>query len=276
LFGSAVSLFGDRALVGAPADGDLGHLAGAAYLLERNAGGTWTKVAKLLAADGGPTQSFGRTVALFGDRAVVGAPQDDQEAFDAGAAYVFEREASGAWAQTAKLTRSSAQASDYLSLALSLSGDRAMLGAGYAAGAQQGAVFVYELGVGSTYCQSSANSTGAPAQLASIGSASLAADKLTLVAAPVLDAAGLFFLGPNRASIPFGNGVRCVGGSLLRLAPQLPQSGVMTRRLDLTAPPLAGNLIAGSVWNFQAWYRDIPAGGAYFNTSSALAILFEP
>jgi hypothetical protein len=55
----------------------------------------------------------------------------------------------------------------------------------------------------------------------------------------------------------------------------LASSNVLTRALDLTAPPLAGNLVPGSTWYAQAWFRDPPAGGAYFNLSSALSITFE-
>ena len=42
------------------------------------------------------------------------------------------------------------------------------------------------------------------------------------------------------------------------------------------APPLAGNLVAGTRWNFQFVYRDSAAGGAMFNASDAIAIDFVP
>jgi hypothetical protein len=51
---------------------------------------------------------------------------------------------------------------------------------------------------------------------------------------------------------------------------------VLARTLDLTTPPLAGNLLPGSRWNVQAWFRDPQAGGAFFNTSSALSFVLEP
>lgn len=53
--------------------------------------------------DARPFSYFGHAVALDGDTAVVGAPYDDGEGTDAGAAYVFRRGGDG-WRQVARLT----------------------------------------------------------------------------------------------------------------------------------------------------------------------------
>jgi len=60
------------------------------------------QVAKLLAADMGEGDYFGSSVAIDGDWAIVGAPQEDDVAEQSGAAYVFHLE-NGAWVQTQKL-----------------------------------------------------------------------------------------------------------------------------------------------------------------------------
>ncbi len=196
---------------------------------------------------------------------------------DAGVAYVFERDSSGTWNEIAKLVTSGSGVSFGIDLALS--GNRALIGdrSDDDLGDSAGAAYVYDLGVGDTYCQSTPNSEGAPALLASVGSASVAANELLLTAAPVPKvASGIFFLGPLQVNQSFGNGTRCVGGSILRLAPVIADYHVLSRRADLTVPPLAGNVVPGSTWNVQAWFRDVPAGGAYFNTSSAISIVFEP
>src|SRR5438093_11986094 len=57
--GWSTSLSGDRALIGAPYDRDLGLTAGAAYVFERDAGGSWREVAKMHASDGGEGHYFG-------------------------------------------------------------------------------------------------------------------------------------------------------------------------------------------------------------------------
>lgn len=85
VFGRAVALSGDTALVGAPRDDDEGTGAGAAYVFVRS-GGVWTEQAKLVASDGVEFASFGTSVALSGDTALVGAPGGDSTG---GSAYVF-------------------------------------------------------------------------------------------------------------------------------------------------------------------------------------------
>ncbi len=471
-FGRSVAVQGNRALVGSWFDDALGDLSGSAYVFDRDEAGVWNETAKLTASDGHEAAKFGSAVALFGDRALVGAiGQDDRE----GAAYVFEREASGAWTERAKLTGSGLQPLSRFGYALALWGDRAVVGAadvnrvftferqsngvwleldsfstpglahwdgdaiamwndravigvpvadtvivllrdatgswsieaeifhdddpqpqsfghsvsmrheqlligspgetysgndlggvaylyerepngawterhafhpssnpydgfgtgvalqqdrvlignwfgeevkefelqpdgswseachfmpppgwvGWACSASgdlgliaapryeiaephlRGAAYVVRLGLGTPYCLAASNSTGAPAMLSTIGSTSVLANDVRLVAEPVPNQFGLFFFGPTPADVSFGNGRRCVGGSLLRLAPIQAQNHSLSHTADLSAPPLAGNVIPGSTWNVQAWFRDPMAGGAAFNTSSAAAILFD-
>lgn len=140
LFGYAVALDGDRALVGAPGDD---AEAGAAYVFDLSGGG-WTESAKLTASDSAAADDFGISVALDSDRALIGAFGDD--AFT-GAAYVFDRGASG-WAETAKLVPATAAPGDDLGVSVALDGDRALVGADGDGdnGAAAGAAWVFELG----------------------------------------------------------------------------------------------------------------------------------
>ena len=69
LFGSAVSVSGDTAVIGA-ASKNSGR--GAAYVFVRSAG-VWTQQQELTASDGAPNDSFGISVSVSGDTAVVGA-----------------------------------------------------------------------------------------------------------------------------------------------------------------------------------------------------------
>ncbi|HEY5756218.1 MAG TPA: hypothetical protein VIU34_10355, partial [Steroidobacter sp.] len=61
---------------------------------------------RLIPADGSPDGGFGRSVAIDGNVAVVGATDSSPGAGSSqkGAAYVFERNAQGTWQQTAKFT----------------------------------------------------------------------------------------------------------------------------------------------------------------------------
>ena len=132
-FGWSVSLAGDRALVGAPGDDST---RGAAYVFGRS-GSAWTEDQKLVANDGAAFDSFGNAVSLAGDRALVGAYWNDDFR---GAAYVFVRSASS-WTAEQKLVASDGAASR-LGNAVSLAGDRALIGA-FADEDGRGAAYVF-------------------------------------------------------------------------------------------------------------------------------------
>ena len=123
-FGDEVSISGDTVIVGAP-------LANAAYVFTRS-GATWTLKATLTASDGTGADFFGRTVAISGDTAVVGAAtHDNNSVVDSGAAYVFEKPATG-WAnmtETAKLTASDGSPIDFFGWYVVIDGNTVGVGA---------------------------------------------------------------------------------------------------------------------------------------------------
>jgi MYXO-CTERM domain-containing protein len=145
-FGRSVSVSGDTALVAAPRD-DLGANAdqGSAYVFVRT-GTVWTQQAKLAATDGAAFDSFGASVSIAGDTALVGASQDDLGAIvDPGSAYVFVR-AGGVWTEQAKLTASDGGTRNQFGSSVSLSGDTALVGAprhNVGAIVEQGAAYVF-------------------------------------------------------------------------------------------------------------------------------------
>ena len=83
-FGLAVSVRGDRALIGAPGKDSA---RGAAYVFQWT-GAEWVDAGRLVAVERQPNERFGTSVAIDGDVAVVGAPGRDA---DSGAAFVFEK-----------------------------------------------------------------------------------------------------------------------------------------------------------------------------------------
>ncbi|HEX8249603.1 MAG TPA: FG-GAP-like repeat-containing protein [Pyrinomonadaceae bacterium] len=109
-FGSDVAIKDGAAIVGAYFDDIGGNVdQGSAYIFTRS-GSVWTEQAKLLAADGVAGDHFGSSVALGGNTAVVGAPDNDFPGVlsdihvDAGSAYVFT--GSGTmWTQQSQLSQ---------------------------------------------------------------------------------------------------------------------------------------------------------------------------
>ena len=101
--GTSVAVSGDTIIAGAVQDNELASHAGAAIVWTRDEMGVWSQQQKLLASDGEDGDYFGRSVALEGDVAVVGAESDDDENDGAGALLVFTREGD-AWTETYKLT----------------------------------------------------------------------------------------------------------------------------------------------------------------------------
>lgn len=124
-----------------------------------------------------------------------------------------------------------------------------------------------------SYCDSLPNSTGASARIDWEGSTSPSIADLVLIAEGVPDQPGLFFFGPNQVQLPFGNGLRCVGGQVHRLPVEFASGGVLRHALDFGASP-ASAIEPGSTWNFQAWFRDPAAGGSTFNLSDGLHVPF--
>ncbi len=127
-FGFSLALEGDTILVGATSIISGGFNRGSAYVFTRD-GTNWTQQAKLTASDGAASDCFGSGVALLNNMALVGAegaaigPNLNQ-----GAAYVFTRDGA-TWVQQAKLVATEGIAGDLFGNSVSLSGDKALVGA---------------------------------------------------------------------------------------------------------------------------------------------------
>ncbi|MCH5372868.1 MAG: GEVED domain-containing protein, partial [Planctomycetes bacterium] len=146
VFGGSVSLNDHLLIAGAPR-AELDSLPkGAAYVF-RFDGTTWTREAKLTAADAGAEDSFGSEVAGRGDWAIVGASREDTSGEDAGAAYVFHWDGV-AWTQHQKIIGSEVAAADRFAggQSIAFDGFRLLIGAPHPDWdpAAPGAVYVFE------------------------------------------------------------------------------------------------------------------------------------
>jgi len=127
-FGYSVAVSADLALIGAPGGDGQVEWSGAAYIFERTADGDWLEVEKLFAGDGENSDSFGFSVALDGDTALVGARGDDDHGQASGSAYVFVRDWDGTWSEVAKLLPDEGEPWDWFGNSVAVSGNIGAVG----------------------------------------------------------------------------------------------------------------------------------------------------
>ena len=139
LFGNSISQTESRALIGSALDKDIALDAGAAYIFERENSGPWSEITRLTADDAKASARFGASVALDGERALIGASGDDEKGARAGSAYVFEYQGGGVWTQEDKFFGSDTDAQDLFGSSLALTGDRALIG-----GSNADAAYIFE------------------------------------------------------------------------------------------------------------------------------------
>lgn len=177
-------------------------IAGAVYVYTRAPDGTWGFEDKLQGSNTNDHNCFGSAIDLStdGDRLIVGAeservdPSDDTTTRDAGAAYVFDRDADGSWSQTSYI-KPSLNGGEFFGSDVALSGDGTTL----VAGAQQkdksgeteaGAVYVYTLDGNGNWTQQSLIQAANAVQLDTFGeSVALSANGDTLAVGAVNEAA---------------------------------------------------------------------------------------
>lgn len=131
----------------------------------------------------------------------------------------------------------------------------------------------------SGYCTTSPNSSGPGALIGVHGSRSVSVNDLELVSLGSPPGSfGLFLYSAGADSLPLGDGVLCLATPAFRLPATLADGvGRATWSLDVASPPKpAGQIVAGSTWNFQWWYRDAGSTGAGFNFSDAIVVPFCP
>lgn len=143
LFGGHVALVGDTALISATGNDDGGTNSGSAYVFVRN-GTTWSQQTKLIAADDAANDTFGCSVALSGETAMIGAKDDDDAGSGSGSAYVFVRSGT-TWSHQSKLAANDAVGGDAFGTSVSIDGALAVVGsvADDEGGTNTGSVYLF-------------------------------------------------------------------------------------------------------------------------------------
>lgn len=194
--GTEVAIDGDTILVSAKyTDSPNANDVGAVYVFVRS-GNTWVQQAKLQGSDSSYQDNFGAKVAIVGDTAVIGAPNDDDLGMGSGSVYVFTRNGQD-WTEQVKLLPSVGGNDQYFGNALVFDGNTIIVGApGYSGGvaAKTGAVFVFERDA-NTWIETNMLMATDPREGDGFGTAlSLSGDQL-FVGAPGTDDGGIVDAG---------------------------------------------------------------------------------
>ena len=296
-FGTTIGIDDGVVVVGAWADSIFFDHSGSAYLFDVASG---SQISKLIPSDGHDRDHFGFAVAIDAGIVAIGAEEDDDSAFDGGSAYLYD--ATGT--ELTKILASDGEAFDVFGSAIAIQGGTIVIGA-YGDddnGDASGSAYLVDqsVSVGTSFCAGDGSVTSCPcgnpgapghgcanssdasgALLSATGSASLANDDLVLRASSsVASAPGLFFQGTNQVAggqgVVFGDGLRCVGGSIVRLEPVFANAaGSADSGISIATK---GAVSAGQTRRYQWWYRD-PTGslcGSGFNLSNAVEITWAP
>ena len=160
-FGSSICFSNDTALIGSILKYSFEYNSGPVYIYTRS-DGLWEQQQKLTSPDADPYNSFGVSLSISGDTAVVGSCCDQEGGARTGAVYVFTR-SDGTWTETAKLTASDAADNDFFGYSVSISGDTIIIGAYGKDGTEsgEGAVYVF-IQSGGTWSQQAKLTSGNP------------------------------------------------------------------------------------------------------------------
>ncbi len=131
--------------------------------------------------------------------------------------------------------------------------------------------------LGTSYCLAGVNGYGTEARILPEGSSSVTAGNLAFwcQAFPAANPS-LLVAGTQQTQAPFGDGWRCVSGTVVRLRSGSASSGVAVLTPDFATAP-GSAITPGTTWNFQVFYRDLTLpGGAGFNLTDGIAIPMTP
>jgi len=137
-FGESVSMSNNIILIGAPfnsptINGSVRISAGAAFLYVRT-GGTWQFLQKITASDWEPNATFGWSVSVHNNAAIVSAANADTDTNGlnpmayAGAAYIFLNY-NGTWAEQSKIVAQDRDVEDFFGSDVAISNNKALVGA---------------------------------------------------------------------------------------------------------------------------------------------------
>ena len=197
-FGNAIAISctpdGVRIAVAARQNGDFGTASGSAYVF-RHDGDRWIEEAKLLASDGQAWDLFGFSIAMSGDRVVVGARATSFVGDGLGAAYVYTRDGFK-WTEEAILSASDEDEADFFGYSVSVNGDLIGVGASNDEenGSTTGAAYLYRFD-GKSWAEEQKLAQSDPTPSAGLGFSIFVQDDTVLVGAWQAEVGDIMFAG---------------------------------------------------------------------------------
>jgi hypothetical protein len=182
-FGNSVAIQNKKVIVGAFFGNGNSNSSGAAYLFDAATG---SQLLKLKATDGQTFDQFGTSVAINGNLALVGAPNDDDGAPNAGAAYLFDVLTGQ---QLMKLTASDPAESDHFGGSVAFNDNIALIGSPLhdSIGTNSGTAYVLDISTGVELLRLSPSD---PAEFAAFGHSVAVSGNVAIVGAYIKDEAG--------------------------------------------------------------------------------------
>ncbi|MEZ6014419.1 MAG: hypothetical protein R3F49_04845 [Planctomycetota bacterium] len=306
-FGQSLDVWGDWVAVGIPLFqwsllGPQPGVPGQVAMYHRVAPGTWVLHQLLRASNAwfgtlGTlqfTDSFGMSLDMDEGRLLVGAPQgkNGNGTRFYGQAYMFELQ-NGQWVETERFSAATneAEITGVGSFGDGVGLDGPYIVVGDHLGPEQpvpnsaliGRAYFYERAVGSTTCTGVPNNYGTPATLTARGSDVAHIGALDFVGSYLPPFSPVLMVGAPASGLvlhPGGSvGNLCLGAGVVRITTGDGPADIAGRwfaSLDLPDPGQPGgfDVVSGSTWHFQLWYRQ-PGNPPPSNFSSAMAITFD-
>ncbi len=147
-FGQSVSIYKNTIVVGSDGSDNTDTGSGSAYVFTRDENHNWNMQGKLLPSDPKAFSNFGVAVDIHKNEVIVGSDSADASVADdgKGAAYTFNRNVEGKWAQTAKLTASDGATDDRFGRSVAIYEPVAVVGAWNETtnGTQSGSAYLFQ------------------------------------------------------------------------------------------------------------------------------------
>jgi len=264
-FGSSVSLFENRAVVGAWRGEGLAVDAGSAYVFQFD-GANWVEEAKLAASDGATNDFFGNAVATDGTVVVVGAYGDDDDGTNSGSAYVY-RYNGLSWTEEAKLSATDAAANDEFGSVVGASAGTAVISASRDddAGTSSGSAYAFTVDGWLDLGNALAGTNGLPLLVGS-GYALGGCTVMLSLSNALPSTFAVLFIGGTRVDAPFLGGV-LVPSPDSYIYP-IPINAMGKKSLSATWMPGAPS---GSSVFLQFWIND-PVAVQGFSASNSVSL----